>query len=203
MANRIIFADCNVQYEGRASSTLCDGKYLIIIKNDGSLIVHDSSKLKPKNYIGPKAKISIADNVITATCKKESIIINLKLIYHDITLEDWDQNNVELTKTEFELRDKLAENICQYLDITPISIEKEVQTNYGKIDLLIKDSNEVVHIIEVKRGQASISACSQLHRYYHDFGAGRSKGYIAAPRITNSGMKLLEEYGFSYICIDF
>lgn len=203
MVNRVIFADCNVQYEGRASSTLCDGKYLIIIKADGSLIIHDNSKLKPKNYIGPKAKIDVSNDTITATCKKESITINLKEIFQDLDLIGWDNNSINLVRTEFELRDKLADNIGDYLDIVPVSVEKEVQTNFGKIDLLVRDDCDIVHIIEVKRGLASISACSQLYRYFQDFEAVRRKGYIAAPRITDSALKLLDNYGLGYIKVDF
>jgi RecB family endonuclease NucS len=206
MSNRVIFADCNVQYEGRAASSLCDGRYLIVIKSDGSLIIHDGQKLKPKNYIGPKAKIVFEDDQVNAVCKKESIRINLLKVYHDLVLDGWDSNGLDLVRTEFELRDKLADDVVSYLGVTPVSVEREVQASYGKIDLLVLDSNEVYHIIEVKRGQASISACSQLYRYYSSFCAPngcRFKGYIAAPRITDSGLRLLEEYGLGYIKIDF
>ena len=203
MANKIIFADCNVRYEGRASSTLCDGRYLIIIKNDGSLLIHDGNKLKPKNYIGPKAKIEISDDKIVATCKKETITISISKEIINTDLCGWDNNNIAIVRTEFELRDKLADNIVRYLNIVPVRIEKEVATKVGKIDLLVIDENEVHHIIEVKRGTASLSACSQLYRYYIDYGAPRYKGYIAAPKITNSGAKLLEEYGLGFIPIGF
>jgi len=202
MESQIIFGTCNVQYDGRATSTLSDGKYLIIIKSDGSLIIHDNRMLKPKNYLGPKAKISIVDNQITAECKKEKITINL-LEYTQLPLSGWDNNSIELSRTEFELRDKLADNIEWYLGVVPVKVEKEYKTKYGVIDLLVVDDCDVTHIIEVKRDKASVSACSQLYRYYQNLGAARVKGYIASPRITDSAMMFLEEYGLKFVPVSF
>jgi len=98
MESQIIFGTCNVQYDGRATSTLIDGKYLIIIKSDGSLIIHDSKMLKPKNYIGPKARISMVGNQIIAECKKEKITINL-LEAESLHLAGWENKNIELSST--------------------------------------------------------------------------------------------------------
>ena len=202
MESQIIFGTCNVQYDGRATSTLIDGKYLIIIKSDGSLIIHDSKMLKPKNYIGPRAKISMVGSQIIAECKKEKITINL-LESECMNLAGWDNKSIELTRTEFELRDKLAENIEWYLGVVPVKVEKEFKTKYGVIDLLVVDDCEVTHIIEVKRDKASVSACSQLYRYYQNLGAARVMGYIASPRITDSALMFLEEYGLKFIPVSF
>ena len=69
----MVLAKCEVAYEGRATSTLESGNYLIVIKSDGSILIHGNNLLKPKNYMGPKARIVVGDDSIVATKKKETI----------------------------------------------------------------------------------------------------------------------------------
>src|SRR5215216_2718640 len=46
----VLQADCEVYYEGRASSALRRGHYLLIHKEDGSFQIHGSRLTVPLNY---------------------------------------------------------------------------------------------------------------------------------------------------------
>ena len=48
---KILVADCRVEYDGRGKSVLSSGKRAIILKNDGSVSVHNEVGNKPLNYM--------------------------------------------------------------------------------------------------------------------------------------------------------
>ena len=48
-----VFGECRVDYEGRASSTLGAGKRLLVLKPDGSALVHTDEKRTPVNWQPP------------------------------------------------------------------------------------------------------------------------------------------------------
>ena len=51
-----IFACCKVEYEGRALSQLNWGERIILIKPDGSFLIHQDKKVEPVNWQPPKSK---------------------------------------------------------------------------------------------------------------------------------------------------
>jgi len=79
-------------------------------------------------------------------------------------------------------------------------IGKEIETPYGKVDLIGEDSNGNMVIIEFKRSTAQLQAVSQLKRYVDYYKSmGKSvRGIIVAPSITNSARRLLKEHGLEY-----
>lgn len=51
---RLIVARCEVRYSGRLTAVLPDALRLIMIKSDGSVMVHaDTGGYKPQNWIVP------------------------------------------------------------------------------------------------------------------------------------------------------
>ena len=52
----IIFACCKVNYEGRALSQLNWGERIILIKPDGSFLIHQERKVDPVNWQPPKSR---------------------------------------------------------------------------------------------------------------------------------------------------
>src|SRR5947209_1248902 len=53
----ILLADCQVTYEGRASSVLPRGHYLLVRKADGSFLVHGARLTTPLNYQGAGSRL--------------------------------------------------------------------------------------------------------------------------------------------------
>lgn len=202
MEPAVIFARCSVSYSGRASSVLAVENHLIIIKSDGTILIHGDNLVKPKNYMGPKATITELENKIIAKKKNEEINIELHEIMSRMPLSGWSSKNIILKGSEFEIRDYLADNINRYLDIQVHDFYKEFKTSVGDVDLIVTDHCENWHVFEVKRGKASLSAVSQLNRYVESLGRPGVQGYIAAASITANASAYLESLGYKFIKID-
>lgn len=110
----IMYAECEVEYNGRAKSKLAKGNYLIVHKSDGTLQIHGSSKSPPINYQGPGAKLKVEGSRIISHRKSESIVITTSNIYQLTRLDAWSDNKAEISKTEKELVQKLSANSEKY-----------------------------------------------------------------------------------------
>ena len=59
---RLVIATCSVDYAGRLSAHLPLATRLLILKNDGSLLVHsDGGSYKPLNWMSPPCTLSVID----------------------------------------------------------------------------------------------------------------------------------------------
>jgi RecB family endonuclease NucS len=199
----ILYAKCDVTYEGRANSYLTVGNYLIIYKADGSLLIHGGDKAVPRNYHPPGTKISFINNSIIAKRKKETILININeiLCYH--VPNDWSISPIIMRRTEKDLVDKIVKNIESYIDVIPDTIIRERNTECGKIDIFAVDQENTHYIIEVKRVKATINHCGQLRKYLECFPNERVKGYIAAPNICKSAQNYMIEKGYTFLAVTF
>src|SRR5215213_1242981 len=62
---RLIVARCSVEYSGRLSAHLPEALRLIILKADGSVLVHaDAGGFKPLNWMTPPTVVEEDDGVI-------------------------------------------------------------------------------------------------------------------------------------------
>ena len=59
---RIVIADCSVDYEGRLRAHLPRATRLLMVKNDGSVLIHsDGGSYKPLNWMSPPCSLLVAD----------------------------------------------------------------------------------------------------------------------------------------------
>ena len=59
---RLIIAECSVDYAGRLSAHLPRAKRLLVMKADGSVLVHsDSGSYKPLNWMNPPCTVSVLE----------------------------------------------------------------------------------------------------------------------------------------------
>ena len=59
---RLIVARCEVRYSGRLDALLPEALRLIMLKSDGSVIVHaDAGGYKPRNWMTPPTAIEESD----------------------------------------------------------------------------------------------------------------------------------------------
>lgn len=197
-----LYANCTVEYDGRAYSTLEAGNYLIIYKEDQSLMIHGNTKVTPLNYQSSKTKLEIETNKLKFTRKKEIIIITINQILQLTYLENWSSNQIKISRTEQELTNKIITNANNYFkNIT--KIETEHQTSHGPIDILI--INETHNIIEVKRNKITLNNCYQLQKYLNYFKTTniQHKGYLAGPKIAKNATKYINENNIGYIQVTF
>jgi RecB family endonuclease NucS len=198
----IIYADCEVIYNGRAASVLNRGNYVIIRKVDGSFLIHGSNKSTPINYQGPKSKIKIINDQIIVNRKKESIIVKVYCIRNINVLEGWSVGNLNISMTEKDLVKKFIANPEQYLRWQPATVTQEFKTAMGPVDVLCIDALGGKSIIEFKRHKITLNHCMQLKKYVEAMGSNVI-GYVAAPDINKKALEYCHLNNFNYIKIDF
>lgn len=200
-----LFAHCDVQYEGRAASTLETGNYLIIHKPDGTLLIEAATKTTPRNYQGPKAVLQRHGHVLVSKRKQETITIIIHKLYDIMYLRNWSEAEIAIVRTEKELVQKLITNWNRYIPGEFTEIITEYPTLLGPIDAVGIDKNGWYHAVEVKRKNVSVPHVSQLLRYVTAIkDSGRDTiGYIASPQIGQKALEYCESLGFRYIAIDF
>lgn len=193
--NFVMYCEAEVTYNGRAQSTSKKGNYLIIHKRDGSFVIHNAENCKPMNYQTKKSILSLNDDILTSKSKHESISVKIYKLNHYYELDDWCTDPINLTGSEFDLREKFIQNYHTNLGMLTASeaarckIYKEFKTPFGNIDLLIIVDN-FYFVLEFKRGKASLAACSQLKRYV-DYLVGIGKdvnGYLVSPNISKPAL---------------
>ncbi|MFP3207286.1 MAG: endonuclease NucS [Caldivirga sp.] len=62
----VMNAKCTIEYSGRASSKAGEAWKLVIIKPDGSLLVHSNESYQPLNWQPPGSRVYISDSQIIA-----------------------------------------------------------------------------------------------------------------------------------------
>lgn len=159
---RLIQATCTVDYKGRGETHLEQGERVILIKDDGSVLIHGNTGLKPLNYMGARPKVHITENntpntphTIQATSKHETILITLIKTTTDTTIKMTNNTNNTLQRhgTEKQLQEHLA-NPTNFKKLFPNYefATREFQTGNGPVDLLgINNTTNSCALIEIKR----------------------------------------------------
>ncbi|HML06398.1 MAG TPA: endonuclease NucS [Methanobacterium sp.] len=202
----IITACCRVIYEGRAKSTLEYGDRVIIIKPDGSFLVHKGEKRNPVNWQPPGCKVKFYTENELLVIKSlrsnpkeilEVEISNTHVIMYFILEDD---NELNLTGSEEEMSNYIFHENPEVIEegFQPIAQEKPISN--GIIDIMGKDKEGNIVVLELKRGRATLDAVSQLKRYFDNLSKENDdlRGILVAPSITKSAFKLLENYGLEF-----
>ncbi len=209
--NLIIIGSCSVKYFGRATSKIAEGERIIIIKEDGSFLVHQNKKLAAINYQPPKSRISceLADDVLILKAANrrtgEQLEVRLKEVKFAYAFRLKDDESIKVFATEKDL----AKDLMNKLDVIEEGlkpIKEESSVLRGFIDILAEDKNGSLVVIEVKRRTATLDAVSQLKRYVEEVRKRKDKpvrGILCAPSITPNAKTYLEREGFKFSKIDY
>lgn len=204
----ILVAACTVDYVGRAVSHLGEGERLVIIKPDGSTLVHRPHGSLPVNYQPEGSHVSVRVEgehlVITAVRAKpsERLTIRAKRVIELFTAELADNAELEMWGSENEIRDAIAEapELLIGEKLKPIEVEANL-SNAGFADLLMLDEMGNLVVVEVKREEANVEAVYQLKRYVEHLrgtvGTG-VRGILAAPSISRKALSVLKREGLEY-----
>lgn len=203
----LLVAECEISYEGRASSKLGRGERLIIFKPDGSLLVHRSWGYEPVNW-------QPSGSIVSSRMAKDSLIIrsarrNIKELIEIRVFKVKLLSGFKLVdKGEFVMYGT-EEDMKRAIEIEPSLLEKgfrvtklERKVRPGFIDIMGVDSQGRLTIVELKRETASRDAVIQLKKYLdslkRELGVEAIRGILAAPRISKSALRLLRTLGLEY-----
>lgn len=201
-----IVGRCRIEYSGRAKSFLDYGDRLVIIKPDGTVMVHGDSKREPLNWQPPGTKVSFAlDDGLAIEAKRtsppERMHIHFKDIHAVSVFRLDDAAELDLVGDEANIKDRIEKD-PSIIEPGLRVISREVTTESGYIDLLCEDAQGRTVIVEVKRTSISPSAIYQLEAYLIDFRKknkdAQVRGILCAPRISNMAKVLMEERGMEY-----
>ncbi|MCL2135541.1 MAG: endonuclease NucS [Candidatus Bathyarchaeota archaeon] len=202
----IITGNCKVNYEGRANSKLELGERILIIKSDGSLLVHRPTGYEPVNWQPPGSifHTQIENDTLeihaTRHKPKENVNVQFTKIYTVTSIMLLDTGNFILNASEEDMHKAILfkpEMIEE--GFKPISWEKKVEP--GFVDVYGMDKIGRLVVIEVKRKIANKEAVLQLAKYIDaiKLKADRPiRGILAAPNLGKDAQALLESMNLEF-----
>ncbi len=206
----LVVGRCWVHYSGRARSKLEPGERTLIIKEDGSLLVHRSVGYEPVNWQPPgcvfhtRTKDGVLEIHAVRQKPAESVNVSFDKIYLASTLNLVDSGEFSLHASEEDMHKAiLVEPSLLEEGFKPISYEKKIEP--GFLDIYGEDKNGRLVVVEVKRKTAGKQAAIQLAKYVM---AIRSKadrqvrGILAAPDIGKDVHKILDSFGLEFKHLD-
>jgi RecB family endonuclease NucS len=205
---RLIVARCEVRYSGRLAAFLPESTRLLILKEDGSVLVHaDAGGYKPLNWMTPPTVVEEeADALVVrkrAGKAEDRLEIRLVQVLSDVTHDMGEAAALKKDGVERELQEELAARPTVLGEGLRL-VRREWPTDIGPVDLMCRDEDGWV-AVEVKR-VAGIEAVEQLSRYLErirvDPQRAGCRGILAAQRVRPQAATLAETRGIKCIEVD-
>ena len=204
---RLVIAQCSVDYAGRLTAYLPPARRLLIVKADGSVLVHsDGGSYKPLNWMSPPCKLREEENRWTVVNKAgEQLVITIEEVFHDSSHQLGVDPGLQKDGVESHLQELLAEQI-ETLGAGWRLIRREYPTAIGPVDILCRDAGGVTVAVEIKR-RGEIDGVEQLTRYLEllnrDPLLAPVKGVFAAQEIKPQARVLAEDRGIACAVLDY
>jgi hypothetical protein len=206
----LVIGNCWVHYRGRAKSKLEPGERMLIVKEDGSLLVHRPIGYEPVNWQPPgcifqtQAKDSILEIRSVRQNPAESVKVFFDKISMVLALSLADSGEFSLYASEEDMQKAiLLEPSLLEEGFKPISYEKKVEP--GFIDVYGVDKNGKLVVVEIKRKTAGKIAAIQLAKYIDAVKSKANRevrGILVAPNIAKDVQRLLATLGLEFKSLD-
>ncbi|MCS7139931.1 MAG: endonuclease NucS [Candidatus Nezhaarchaeota archaeon] len=198
----MIIGECEVEYEGRASSSLTSGERFIIIKQDGSILVHRPEGYEPVNWqpSGCTYRVSASKNELKVIATRLSPREVLSVLFRRVDLiavtKLRDEGVFSMYVSEEDMKEAIMINPSIIEDgLKLYTLEKSLE-GAGYADIVGEDSKGNFVVIEVKRVPAGIDEVLQLARYVNEAKHKVNRpvrGILVAPSLRKRGQVLLEQ----------
>jgi RecB family endonuclease NucS len=204
---RLIVARCEVRYTGRLTAVLPEALRLLMLKADGSVMVHaDTGGYKPSNWMTAPTVIEEApDRIVVRKHKGEDRLeILISEIVSDVTHDMGEAAALEKDGVERDLQEALA-GAPGWCGEGFRLVRREWPTDIGPVDLMCRDGEDGWIAVEIKR-VATIDAVEQLTRYLErirrDPAMADCRGVLAAQVIKPQARVLAEARGLGCVEVD-
>jgi len=205
---RLIVARCSVEYSGRLSARLPEALRLVMLKADGSVLVHaDAGGYKPLNWMTPPTVVEESEGRIVVRKLKGDDRLDIELVEVLSDVEhamDFDAANLEKDGVEADLQVLLADapaRCCEGFRL----VRREWATGIGPVDLMCRDDEDGWVAVEIKR-VGTIDAVEQLSRYLErirlDPAMADCRGVLAAQVVKPQARVLAEARGLDWVEVD-
>lgn len=223
---RLVIADCSVDYVGRLKAHLPRATRLLMIKNDGSVLIHsDGGSYKPLNWMSPPCRLHIAPReefegtaagedlepevselwTVQAAKSDDRLLIRVYERHGELSQDLGIDPGLIKDGVEADLQRLLAEQI-ELLGSGYRLVRREYPTAIGPVDILAKDASGISVAVELKR-VGDIDGVEQLTRYLEllnrDPLLAPVQGVFAAQRIKPQARTLAEDRGIRCVALDY
>jgi endonuclease len=204
---RLIVARCEVVYTGRLTAVLPEALRLVMVKSDGSVMVHaDSGGYKPSNWM--TAPTIIEEEPRSMNVRKpgteDRLEIRIAEVISDVSHDMGEAAALEKEGVERELQELLAD-APEWCGEGLRLVRREWPTDIGPVDLMCLDTEDEYVAVEIKR-VGTIDAVEQLTRYLERIhtapGLGRCRGVLAAQVLKPQARVLAEARGIACVEVD-
>jgi RecB family endonuclease NucS len=210
---RLVIARCSVDYVGRLRAHLPLATRLLMVKSDGSVLVHsDGGSYKPLNWMSPPATLRVSEpddadraegitEVWTVQHAKsdDRLVISIREQLHESSHDLGVDPGLVKDGVEADLQRLLAEQI-------ELLIRREYMTAIGPVDILARDAEGRTVAIELKR-RGDIDGVEQLTRYLEllnrDPLMSPVRGVFAAQQIKPQARVLATDRGIDCLTLDY
>jgi RecB family endonuclease NucS len=206
---RLLVARCEVEYSGRLSAFLPESTRLLMVKADGSVLVHaDAGGYKPLNWMTPPTVVEEHDDRLVvrkrAGRSEDRLEIRLLEVLSDVSYDMGEQAALEKDGVERDLQELLAgqpERLEEGLRLE----RREWPTDVGPVDLMCRDSGGGWVAVEIKR-VGTIEAVEQLCRYLEcirvDSAKAACRGILAAATLKPQAATLAAARAIDCVEVD-
>jgi RecB family endonuclease NucS len=204
---RLVIARCSVDYVGRLTAHLPTALRLLIVKADGSVLVHsDGGSYKPLNWMSPPCRLVETPGLWSVTNKAgETLAITITEVLSDTSVELGIDPGLVKDGVEAHLQELLAVQL-DLLGEGWRLVRREFPTPIGPVDLMCRDEAGVSVAVEIKR-RGEIDGVEQLTRYLEllnrDPLLAPVQGIFAAQEIKLQARTLAEDRGIRCVTLDY
>ncbi|WP_298329541.1 endonuclease NucS [Haloactinopolyspora sp.] len=214
---RIVIARCQVDYAGRLSAHLAEAVRLIMVKADGSVLVHsDGGSYKPLNWMSPPCSLTVSEPdddsdravavwTVRSTKTDDQLVIRIYEVHHDTEHDLGVDPGLVKDGVEAHLQELLAANVETFGAGWRL-IRREYPTPIGPVDLLCRDDGGSAVAVEIKR-RGEIDGVEQLTRYLEllnrDPHLSPVRGVFAAQEIKPQARTLATDRGITCVTVDY
>ena len=206
---RLLVARCEVRYTGRLTAHLPEATRLLMLKSDGSVLVHaDCGGYRPLNWMTPPTVIEEEPGLLVVRKRagktEDRLEIRLAEVLSDVEHAMDEEVGLMKDGVERDLQEALAarpERLEEELRL----VRREWATDIGPVDLMCRDADDGWVAVEVKR-VGTIEAVEQLTRYLGfirvDPAKERCRGILAAQSFKPQAVTLAESRGIRCVEVD-
>jgi RecB family endonuclease NucS len=204
---RLVIARCQVDYVGRLTAHLPMAQRLLMVKADGSVLVHsDGGSYKPLNWMSPPCWLIEEPGMwIVENKAGEKLVIKIEELLHEAKYELGVDPGLVKDGVEAHLQELLAEHVTTMGEGWTL-VRREFPTAIGPVDLMCRDKNGVSVAVEIKR-RGEIDGVEQLTRYLEllnrDPLLAPVLGVFAAQQIKPQARTLAEDRGIRCVVLDY
>lgn len=217
---RLVIADCSVDYSGRLDAHLPRARRLLMLKADGSVLVHsDGGSYKPLNWMSAPCRLVVADPSepelqagvqevwqVEPAKMEGRLLIRIFDKIAEVSEDLGEDPGLQKDGVEAHLQQLLAEQVPHILGSGWTLMRREHPTPIGPVDLMVYDPAEKPVAIEVKR-RGGIDGVEQLTRYLELLGRENRyrqiRGIFAAQEIAPQARTLAVDRGIECLVLDY